>query len=138
LEWTIPASCAFVNLVSTAFETEQIKYYYYPYIYPDWYLRLKSMYGNPQKFTPMVIPDVISPMYGDYVTIAGTRYTGSASIRITVPQSTIVHFHSDWGNTKSGFVLQWTCGKSSHISLKHVFSALPVEWCFARHNLDLK
>ena len=49
----------------------------------------------------------------DYLTIAGHRYNGSASIKITVPTPTIVQFHSDGSATRSGFVLQWTCSKSN-------------------------
>jgi len=48
------------------------------------------------------------PVY-DYVTIAGTRYAGTESISVTVPNLTVVHFHSDDDITKSGFILKWTC-----------------------------
>ena len=49
----------------------------------------------------------------DYVTIAGDRFEGSDPIRITVPDSTIVHFHSDDAETKAGFVLDWTCAEGN-------------------------
>jgi len=45
----------------------------------------------------------------DYVTIAGTRYEGTESMSVTVPNLTVVHFHSDGSTTKSGFILKWTC-----------------------------
>ena len=45
----------------------------------------------------------------DYVTIGEIRYQGSESISLIVPNSTVVHFHSDESDTESGFVLQWRC-----------------------------
>jgi len=65
---------------------------------------------------PMV--NLISTMFEtesgyDYVTIAGTRYEGSDEISITVPDATIVYFHSDDSATEPGFVLEWTCGNGN-------------------------
>jgi len=45
----------------------------------------------------------------DYVTISGLKYDGSDTIRVLIPSTTIVHFHSDRSETKKGFVLKWTC-----------------------------
>ena len=45
----------------------------------------------------------------DYVTINGLKYDGSDKISVTIPSTTIVHFHSDKSDTKKGFVLKWTC-----------------------------
>ena len=45
----------------------------------------------------------------DYVTVAGMRYEGTVLISVTVPNATVVRFHSDGSTTKSGFILKWTC-----------------------------
>ena len=73
----------------------------------------------------------------DYVTISGKpgSYSGSDPIRLTVPDSTIIHFHSggdysffhyiysSYSPTNSGFVLEWTCAKSNSQYNSHCYSA---------------
>lgn len=51
----------------------------------------------------------VEPVY-DYLTIDGTRYTGSQSInQIIRSRSFTVSFSSDKDTTSSGFILNWSC-----------------------------
>ena len=47
----------------------------------------------------------------DYVTIAGSEYSGRKGISVTIPGLSVIQFHSDNYVSKPGFVLKWTCQK---------------------------